>query len=141
MVPRPPPNQGLAVLTAIGRTVVLVDDHDETLDWYRRILGFEVIHDSEAGGYRYLHIGLPEQPGVGLWLMPATGEDAAARVGGQTAGEPLLVLYTDEFDRMRDHLRAHGVEVWNVSETPESRSLHLRDHDGNVLVIAQVTAS
>lgn len=127
------------MLAAVARVTLLVDDQQRALDWYRDVLGFEVVHDQEVDGYRYLHVGVPGQPDVGLWLMPA-GDGSQALVGNQTGGEPLLVLYTDDLDTALAHLEQHEVEVWDVRDDGDSRSLHLRDVAGNVIVVAQVPA-
>jgi catechol 2,3-dioxygenase-like lactoylglutathione lyase family enzyme len=125
------------MLTGIGRTTLLVQDQEKALAWYRTVLGFEVLHDEEAGGDRYLHVGVPGQAGTGLWLMRA-GEGSKAYVGNQTGGEPLLVLYTHDLDAVLAHLDEFGVEVWNLRDDGDSRSLHLRDVAGNVLVVAEL---
>ena len=81
---------------AIGRVVVGVSDQDEALAFYRDVLGFEVLHDSDDEGLRYLHIGLPGQPDTGLWLMPGAAEH----------DRPLLVLYADDLAEIVDGVRA-----------------------------------
>ncbi len=132
---------GETPFSAIGRMVVLVDDPDEALVFYRDVLGFAVLHDYLAGGYRFLHIGLPGQEGVGLWLMPITSEQQRGLVGRQTGGQPLLVLYTADLDVVAKRLREHGVRVWDEREDPGSRSLHFADLYGNVIVVAQLLSS
>src|SRR3954447_26571314 len=107
---------------AIGRMVVGVSDQDEALAFYRDVLGFVVLHDEDAEGFRYLHMGIPGQPETGIWLMPGTAED----------DRPLLVLYTDDVRRVSVSLHEHGVETWAES----AKSLHFRDCAGNVLVAA-----
>ena len=81
---------------AIGRVVVGVSDQDEALAFYRDVLGFEVLHDSDDEGLRYLHIGLPGQPDMGLWLMPGAAEH----------DRPLLVLYADDLAEIVGGVRA-----------------------------------
>ncbi|WP_159943508.1 MULTISPECIES: VOC family protein [unclassified Nocardiopsis] len=132
----PPTDENL--FSGIGRAVVLVDDPDAALAFYRDVLGFDVLHDEMTGGYRYLHVGVPGQVAVGLWLMTATSDRERELVGGQCGGQPLLVLYTDDLDAVRAHLRGHDVRVWNEREDVDSRSLHLADLYGNVIVVAQV---
>ena len=110
------------MFSAIGRMVVGVSDQDEALAFYRDVLGFEVLHDEDTEGFRYLHVGLPGQPGTGLWLMPGTCE----------ADRPLLVLHTDDLDRVDAALRARGVETFARNAT----SLHFCDVAGNVIVAA-----
>lgn len=127
-----------SLFSALGRVVVLVDDPDKALAFYRDVLGFRVLHDQTADGYRYLHMGVPGQEATGLWLMPATGDAERDLIGRQCGGQPLLVLYTSDLTRVSDHLHAHGVRVWNEREDTSSRSLHLADLYGNVIVVAQL---
>lgn len=126
-----------AAFTGIGRLVVPVSDHEAALDFYRDVLGFAVLHDESADGYRYLHLNVPGQESVGLWLMHAGDADAGRRPGA-SADRPLLVLYTDDLDRAGARLHAHDVRVWGRREDSGSRSLHFADPDGNVIVVAQV---
>lgn len=100
------------------------------------MLDFEVLHDSTDGGHRYLHIGARGQHDVGLWLLH--GSEDSDSVGNQTAGEPLLVLYTGDLTRLTRRLDTSGVQYWNLTEDPDSRSLHFRDLVGNILVAAQL---
>ncbi|MEU6408599.1 VOC family protein [Microbispora sp. NPDC046933] len=126
------------IFSGLGRVVVLVDDPDEALAFYRDVLGFVVLHDRTADGYRYLHMGVPGQEGVGVWLMPVTSDRERELIGGQAGGQPLLVLYTADLDVVAKRLREHGVRVWDEREDPDSRSLHFADLYGNVIVVAQL---
>ncbi|MDO0938985.1 VOC family protein [Streptomyces sp. DG2A-72] len=132
------PHAEKSLLLGLGRVVVLVDDPDAALAFYRGALGFCVLHDQVADGYRYLHIGVPGQEAVGLWLMTATSDRERELIGKQCGGQPLLVLYTADLDTVREHLLGHGVRVWNEREDADSRSLHLADLYGNVIIVAQV---
>ncbi|WP_055478022.1 VOC family protein [Sphaerimonospora mesophila] len=126
------------LFSGVGRMVVLVDDPDAALAFYRDVLGFTVLYDQTVGGYRYLHIGVPGQDGVGLWLMPVTSDRERELIGGQSGGQPLLVLYTADLDRVGARLREHGVRVWNERDDAGSRSLHFADLYGNVIVVVQL---
>ncbi|GAA3119490.1 VOC family protein [Planomonospora alba] len=119
---------------------MLVKDQDEALAFYRDVLGFTVLHDQLADGYRFLHIGLPGRQDGGLWLMPASGEDLSL-VGAQTGGQPLLVLYTADLAAVRERLAAAGVETWADRHDSDGSSLHFRDLYGNVIIAAQVHRS
>ena len=106
----------------IGRMVVGVSDQDEALAFYRDVLGFVVLHDSDEEGFRYLHMGLPGQPHTGIWLMPGAAEH----------DRPLLVLFADDLADVVSALERHGVDRWAETAT----SLHFRDCCGNVIVAA-----
>lgn len=102
--------------------VVGVSDQEEALAFYRDVLGFVVLHDSDEEGLRYLHMGVPGQPDTGIWLMPGAAEH----------DRPLLVLFTDDLPSVGTALREHGTATWAESD----RSLHFRDCSGNVIVAA-----
>ncbi|MEV0928853.1 VOC family protein [Streptomyces spongiicola] len=126
------------LFSGLGRLVVLVEDPDAALAFYRDVLGFRVLHDRTADGFRYVHVGVPGQDAVGLWLMTAGSGRERELIGRQCGGQPLLVLYTTDLDAVRAHLHGHGVRVWNEREDTDSRSLHLADLYGNVIVVAQL---
>jgi len=140
-VPIMTPDADKSLFSGLGRTVVLVEDPDAALAFYRGVLGFRVLHDQTADGYRYLHVGVPGQETVGLWLMTATSDQERELIGRQCGGQPLLVLYTADLDPVREHLRTHKVRVWNEREDADSQSLHLADLYGNVIIVARVRDS
>jgi predicted enzyme related to lactoylglutathione lyase len=119
------------VFRAIARVVVLVDDQEAALEFYRAVLGFVTLHDEDVGGFRYLHVGLPGQPTTGLWLMPGTPH---------AGDQPHIVLCTSDLDRTRQALAAHGVEVWAERDDDTGRSLHFLDVAGNVIVATEIAA-
>ncbi|MFB6894560.1 VOC family protein [Kitasatospora sp. NPDC056327] len=126
------------LFTAVGRTVVLVEDAEAALAFYRDGLGFTVLFDGDLDGYRLLHVGPPGGAGAGLWLMPAESPEAKAAVGRQTGGLPVLVLYTDDLDRVAARLAELGVASRpGVPDGGPGRSLHFRDLYGNELIAAQ----
>lgn len=124
--------------TILGRTVVLVPDHDVALSFYGDLLGFEVIFDRTAGGYRYLHVGPPAQAGVGLWLMAPVDAVQRDRVGSQTGEGPFLVVYVSDLAGFERECARRDIETWNRSDDEDSRSVHLRDPFGNVLIAAEL---
>ena len=127
------------MIESIGRTVLLVRDYDEAVDYYRRKLGFEVIFDAELeSGFRAVHIGLPGQQGVGLWLSPAAG-DKAALVGRQSGGGPFLVMYTSDCRTTIEELRGRGVDILREPvEEADSVYAHFADLYGNEIVLVEL---
>jgi predicted enzyme related to lactoylglutathione lyase len=123
----------------LGRVVVLVEDQEQALSFYRDVLGFETLHDEDVAGFRYLHIGLSGQHTAGIWLMPPSSDEERRLVGRQAGNQPLLVLYTDDLDEVRRQLAAQNVDVWAERADDSSRSLHFRDVAGNVVVAAELT--
>jgi catechol 2,3-dioxygenase-like lactoylglutathione lyase family enzyme len=131
----------MGLFRAIGRLVVLAEDQERSLRFYRDVLGFEVRHDETVEGLRLLHVGVPGQPEVGLWLLPPQAPAEQALLGRQTGDEPLLVLHTDDLDAVMDRLQDEEIEFWAVRDEPTGRSLHLEDEVGNVIVAVEGPAA
>jgi predicted enzyme related to lactoylglutathione lyase len=125
------------MLGSLARVVVLVDDQNAALAFYRDALGFATLHDQEAGGLRYLHAG-PEGGGAGVWLLPALSPEDRALVGRQAGAHPLLVVHVGDLDAARRRLERCGTEIFDERDDPGSRSLQFRDVSGNVIVAAQL---
>jgi len=129
------------VINSLGRTTLLVRDYDEAVAFYRDRLGFEILHDDTTDGQRYLHIGVPGQPGappVGLWLLqPAMGD--AGLVGRQAGGQPFLVLYTKDCVDTVKRLEGEGVAIHRQPVTVDGATFaHIADLYGNRIVLVEV---
>lgn len=83
-------------MISIARTVIIVPDLDKALDFYSTALGFDVLFDQTFGPVRLLHVG----PSIdsGLWLIKPQHKNHRARIGSQTADQPVAVLYSDDLD-------------------------------------------
>lgn len=127
-------------ITKVGRTVLLVRDHNEALDFFRGKLGFAVIFDGEVnGGYRALHVGPKKHPNVGLWLMEAGTPEQMALVGKQTAGQPFMVFYTDDCQATYEELKARGVQFeGEPKENENAVVVFFLDLYGNRFVLVEL---
>lgn len=124
----------------LGRMVVLVHDYDEAIHFYTHTLGFQVLVDIQAGDYRYAHVGLPGSVGIGVWFLLADTDEKRARVGNQTGGEPLAVLYTENCRSTYELLSGRGVHFHGEpQEEPGSINVHFDDLYGNTFVLVQLT--
>src|SRR5215213_7028641 len=86
------------VAVRLGRVVVLVHHYDEALAFYTERFGCEVVLDRPGpDGLRFVHVRFPGDAAA-IWLLRPGGETGADRVGAQTGGEPVAVLYTDDLE-------------------------------------------
>src|SRR5215213_779674 len=100
------------VAVRLGRVVVLVHHYDEALAFYTERFGCEVVLDRPGpDGLRFVHVRFPGDAAA-IWLLRPGGETGADRVGAQTGGEPVAVLYTDDLHEL--------VAMWR------SRQVHFR---------------
>src|SRR5215210_2429255 len=115
--------------TKIGHVHLKVADLDRALDFYCRILGFELMQKYgaqaafvSAGGYHH-HIGLNTWESQGGKPPPP----------GTTGLYHLAILYPTRAD-LADALKrlvANGIELDGASDHGVSEALYLRDPDGN----------
>ena len=124
-----------------------VHDQDAALDFYTRVLGWEVRADvtMQEWGFRWLVVAPPGQE-AGLVLMPVPGPpmipaEDAERLGdlvGKGAGGTLF-LETDDCRAAYDELRARGVE-FNDPPTPQAYGIDtsFRDPSGNNVRLTEV---
>lgn len=89
---------------------LVVRDYDEAIDWYTRVLGFELREDTPMpGGKRWVRVA-PRGPGeTSLLLAKATTPAQLASVGCQAGGRVFLFVHTDDFDG--DHARMQVLGV------------------------------
>src|SRR5438105_13921871 len=94
----------------ISLVAVLVRDYDEAIDYYTRVLRFDVIEDTPlGGGKRWVRLAPPGSAGACLLLARAATPEQQSRVGDQTGGRVFLFLGTDDFWRDYRDLTARGV--------------------------------
>jgi len=117
---------------------ITVNDVDESLAFYRDALGLDVTSDVANGGFRWVTLGSPDQPGLDIVLSePHAGRSQA---DGDTIQELLLkgmmpnvVFSTDDLDATFERLRASGAEVLQepIDQPWGPRDAAFRDPSGN----------
>ena len=125
-------------------TFLEVDDHEAALAFYRDALGLEVRQDVAMEGARWLTVGPPAQPELGIVLTTVgvgrPADDAqnlrALLAKGSLAG---LVLETDDVDATFETVRATGAEVLQepIDQAYGTRDCAFRDPAGNQVRINQ----
>ena len=126
-----------------------VHDQDEALAFYTKKLGFEVRADvtlPEVGDFRWLAVGPPAQPEVGIVLMAIPGppvmdtetaEQVENLMGKGFAGT--IFLTTDDCQASYEELRGRGVEfVEQPEDRPYGIDSSFRDPSGNHIRLTQV---
>jgi len=97
---------------SIGLVSLVVLDYDEAIEFYVGKLGFTLVEDTyiAAQDKRWVVVAPPGSSGTQLLLAKAVGEAQTSRIGNQTGGRVFLFLYTDDFDRDFESLKAKGVQ-------------------------------
>ena len=127
---------------------VTVNDVDESLGFYRDALGLEVQNDVGSGGFRWVTLGSPDQPGLGIVLSePHAGRSQADGDALQellTKGVlPMIMFRVDDLDAVFEKVRASGAEVLQepMDQPWGPRDSAFRDPSGNMVRISQAPAA
>ncbi len=126
---------------------VIVHDPDRALAFYRDALGLELRNDVARKDFRWITVGAPSQPAVGIVLTnylngsPADGEAVAALVAkGALNG---VHFQTDDLDAAFEKVRGSRAEI--VQEPTDqpwgTRDFAVRDPSGNLVRIDQPPAA
>jgi catechol 2,3-dioxygenase-like lactoylglutathione lyase family enzyme len=96
----------------IAHITLVVDDYDEALKFYIEKLNFRLVEDTVLSETkRWVIVAPPGSGECSLLLARAADNEQQSRVGNQTGGRVFLFLYTDNFDRDFENLKARGVSI------------------------------
>ena len=121
-------------------------DPEESLAFYRDVLGFEVRLDVGQGTMRWITVGPPDQPETNIVLAPPavdpgiTDEERRTILDMMAKGTyGILLLATKELDSTFEKLQASDAEI--VQEPIEQpygvRDCAVRDPAGNMIRIQE----
>lgn len=122
---------------------ITVDDVDAAVAFYRDVLGLEVRMDVPQGEFRWVTVGSPDQPDVGIVLsnyVDGSPEDVAfiralVAKGGMNAAH----FSASDVDAVFAAAQAAGAEI--VSEVADQpwgvRDCAFRDPSGNLVRVDQ----
>ncbi len=123
---------------------ITVNDPDESLGFYRDALGLELRNDVASGGFRWVTLGIPDQPGLEIVISePHAGRSQADGDALQellTKGVlPNIVFRVDDLDATFERVRASGAEVLQepMDQPWGPRDCAFRDPSGNMVRIAE----
>jgi len=116
---------------------IIVDDYDEAIGFFTRVLGFELVEDSPSetndGRPKRWVVVRPPNGETGILLALADGERQAAAVGDQHAGRVGFFLRVDDFAASYEHMQAAGVEfLAEPRSEPYGQVVVFRDIAGNL---------
>ncbi len=91
---------------------LVVDDYDKAISFYTEKLHFTLVEDTVLSETkRWVRIAPPGSKECCLLLAKAANEEQKSRIGNQTGGRVFLFLYTDNFQRDFENLKAKGISI------------------------------
>jgi len=128
----------------LGLVSVVVRDYDEALEFFVGKLEFTLVedtHDPEQSK-RWVVVAPPGAGESRLLLAKASSPEQESRVGSQTGGRVFLFLYTDDFWRDYERLKARNVEfVRPPRQEPYGTVAVFKDLYGNLWDLLQPGAT
>ncbi|MCA0454175.1 MAG: VOC family protein [Chloroflexi bacterium] len=134
------------MINRLSVTTIWVKDQNEALRFYTEKLGFEIRADVKNGDYRWLTVGLKDQPELEFQLAELKASHALTQEqvdnltklveAGQLGIGPWK---TDDCFKTYEALKAKGVEfVQPATDRPYGIiEAVFKDNSGNVMVLAQ----
>ncbi|MDW3646965.1 MAG: VOC family protein [Bacteroidia bacterium] len=113
----------------------VVREYEEALDFFTRVLNFDVLEDfaQPEQNKRWIRVAPKGSTGPALVLGRAKNEAEKAAIGNQTGGRVFLFLHTDDFWRDYNDLRSKGVEfVRDAKEEAYGTVAVFKDLYGNL---------
>jgi catechol 2,3-dioxygenase-like lactoylglutathione lyase family enzyme len=110
----------------------VVRDYDEAIEWFTKVLDFELLEDAAmGGGKRWVRVR-PRGGACALLLARAADDAQRAAVGNQTGGRVAFFLHTDDFARDHAAMTARGVKfIEEPRDEPYGRVVVFEDLYGN----------
>ena len=95
----------------ITQLSVIVRDYDEAIEFYTKVMKFDLIEDTKRSeDKRWVVVAPAGNTGCSVLLAKAKNEEQLTRVGNQTGNRVFDFLHTDDFWRDYKHLSANNVQ-------------------------------
>lgn len=90
---------------------IVVKDYDEAIDFYTRVLQFELVEDTKLSETKRWVLVRPNDGETCLLLAKAASPEQEKFIGNQSGGRVFLFLHTDDFETYFQNLLNHSVEI------------------------------
>jgi catechol 2,3-dioxygenase-like lactoylglutathione lyase family enzyme len=89
---------------------IIVDDYDKAIGFYRDIMGFTLIEDTNISDDKRWVVLNSGENGTQILLAKASGPRQIAAIGNQFGGRVGLFLRTNDFDAIYQKLKSNNVK-------------------------------
>ena len=135
------------MITGITHAVRYVPDYSAALEFYRDLLGMQVVTDTSMAPdkMRWLGVGGSAQTGVELVLQVPSdwmSGEALARAEAQFGKQPMICLSTSDIEGVLEKLNAVGATIRQpgIGQMPWGRDLSFSDPFGNEIYLVEPAA-
>jgi len=126
----------------IKLTSIYVDDQEKALRFYTEVLGFVKKADFSNGGFRWLTVASPEDPG-GAELQLSLNNNPAAKTYQRAIFEqsqPAAMFSSDDVQADYERMKSRGAEfTMPPTGVTASKIAVVNDTCGNLIQLTQLT--
>lgn len=120
------------MINKIGQIMLYVNNQDESVRFWTENLGFNVIHEENAHGMRWIEIA-PRNAETSIILH---NKELIAKMSPElNLGTPSLMFFSDQFDELYHKLVDNNVTVGEVVEMPAGRVFNFADNEENYFAV------
>ncbi len=127
-------------INGINHVAISVKDFEESIAWYNRVFGFEVIDRSEIPG---TGIRVSHMQGAGFQLeifcapdsKPLPEDRRVPNLDLLTQGNKHFSFGVKDAHKAKDDMEAMGVDIAFVAEVDGTYGVFIRDNTGNLIEI------
>ena len=119
----------------IALVSLVVENYDDAIEFYTQKLNFRLSEDTYIAEQekRWVVVSPPNSKGCSLLLAQASNEVQKSAIGNQTGGRVFLFLYTDDFWRDYENMKADGIKfVRDPKREPYGTVAVFQDLYGNL---------
>jgi len=134
------------MIKRVTHTTLYVKDQNEALRFYTEKLGFEVRADMTMGDFRWLTVGLKDQPEFDFVLFALRADNAFLNEDDIKAITHLLengklggpVVRADDLQKTYEEMKAKGVEFLSPpTDQPYGKEAIFKDNGGYIFSMQQ----
>ena len=96
-------------MTRLAQISLVVPQYDTAIEFYRDVMGFELVEDTDLGQGKRWVVVRPGAAGADILLARAVGDPQIRSIGNQTGGRVAFFLESDDFAADHARLTAAGV--------------------------------
>ena len=135
------------MITGITHAVRYVPDYESALEFYRDLLGMQIVTDTSMAPdkMRWLGVGGSAQTGVELVLQVPSdwmSGEALTRAEAQFGQQSMICLATNDIEGVLEKLKAVGATIRQpgIGQMPWGRDLSFSDPFGNEIYLVEPVA-
>ena len=135
------------MITGITHAVRYVPDYESALEFYRDLLGMQIVTDTSMAPdkMRWLGVGGSAQTGVELVLQVPSdwmSGEALTRAEAQFGQQSMICLATNDIEGVLEKLKAVGATIRQpgIGQMPWGRDLSFSDPFGNEIYLVEPAA-